>query len=162
VAGYGLDGNSNRNLFAFTTAPSGVTGAARYISVDSAIEADVTKIAASANGDPGDNNKAVALAGLQDDSTVIMLPSMQSVTFGSYLSNLVSDLAEQEAGAKRSVSLHTTMADFLTSRRDQASGVSLDEEMTDLIRFQKAYEAAAHYANVVNDLLGTLMSQLGR
>ena len=159
AAGYGLDGINGRNLFT----PLAVTaGAARFISVDAAIEADVMRIAASANGDPGDNNTAVALAGLQDDSTVMTLPSGQSVTFGSYLSNLVSDLAEQEAGAKRSVSLHTTMADFLTGRRDQASGVSLDEEMTDLIRFQKAYEAAAHFANVVNDLLGTLMSQLGR
>ncbi len=164
AAGFGLDGISGRNLFAFTTAPSGVTGAARYISVDPGIEADVTNIAAAstAAGVPGDNSQALKLAGLQDDSTVITLPSLQTVTFGSYLSGLVSDLAEQEAGAKRSVGLHTTMADFLTGRRDQASGVSLDEEMTDLIRFQKAYEAAAHFATVVNDLLGTLMNQLGR
>jgi flagellar hook-associated protein 1 FlgK len=160
AAGYGLDGSTTgRNLFT----PLAVTaGAARFISVDAGIEADVMTIAASATGDPGDNNTAVALAGLQDDSTVMTLPSGQSVAFGSYLSNLVSDLAEQEAGAKRSVSLHTTMADFLTGRRDQASGVSLDEEMTDLIRFQKTYEAAAHFANVVNGLLETLMSQLGR
>jgi flagellar hook-associated protein 1 FlgK len=48
------------------------------------------------------------------------------------------------------------------NRREQVSGVSLDEEMTDLIRFQRAYEAAAHFANVVNDLLGTLIEQLGR
>lgn len=158
TTGFGLDGIDGRNLFAPLTVTA---GAARFISVDPAIEADVSAIAASAGGDPGDPNTAVALAGLQDDSTVITLPFGQSVTFGSYLSGLVSDLAEQEAGAKRSVSLHTTMADFLTSRRDQASGVSLDEEMTDLIRFQKAYEAAAHFANVVNDLLGTLMNQLG-
>ncbi|NJD69427.1 MAG: flagellar hook-associated protein FlgK [Candidatus Methylomirabilota bacterium] len=159
AAGFGLDGISGRNLFTplLTTA-----GAARFISVDAAIEADVMTIAASSNADPGDNSTAVTLAGLQDDSTVVMLPSGQSVTFGGYLSGLVSDLAEQEAGAKRSVSLHTGMEDFLIGRRDQASGVSLDEEMTNLIRFQKAYEAAAHFANVVNDLLGTLMNQLGR
>lgn len=159
VAGFGLDGVNGRNFFTPLTATA---GAARFISVDPAIEADISAIGASAGGDPGDNNTAVALAGLQGDSTVMTLPSGQSVTFGSYLSGLVSDLAEQEAGAKRSVSLHTTMADFLTGRRDQSSGVSLDEEMTDLIRFQKAYEASAHFANVVNDLLGTLMNQLGR
>lgn len=159
AAGFGLDGISGRNLF---TPLAATAGAARYISVNSAIEADVMKIAASTNTDPGNNSTALALASLKDDPTAITLPSGQRVTLGSYLGNLVSDLAEQEAGAKRSVSLHTTMADFLTSRRDQASGVSLDEEMTDLIRFQKAYEAAAHFATVVNELLGTLMQQLVR
>lgn len=159
AAGHGLDGSIGNNLF---TPLATTAEAARSITVDPAVEADVTKIAASGNGDLGDNSKAVALAGLQNDSTVITLPLGQSVTFGSYLSNLVSDLAEQEAGAKRSVSLQTTLADSVTSRRDQASGVSLDEEMTNLIRFQKGYEAAAHFASVVNNLLGTLMTQLGQ
>lgn len=160
AVGYGLDGVSGRNLFAFTTPPIGTAGAARFISVDPVIEADVTTIAAASTPNPGDNGAALALADLQD-STTIMLPSGQSVTFGAYLSSLVSDLAEQEAGAKRSVNVQTGVAEFLTGRRDQVSGVSLDEEMTDLIRFQKGYEAAAHFANVVNDLLGTLMRQLG-
>ncbi|CBE68862.1 MAG: flagellar hook-associated protein FlgK [Candidatus Methylomirabilis oxygeniifera] len=157
MAGFGLDGSTGNNLFTPLVA---TVNAARLIVVDPVIDADVAKIAAASTavGVPGDNSQALALADLQDNSIV----ALGSVTFGSYLSGLVSDLAEQEAGAKRSVNLHTTMADFLTSRRDQASGVSLDEEMTDLIRFQKAYEAAAHFANVVNDLLGTLMSQLGR
>lgn len=160
VTGYGLDGLSGRNLFAFTTAPNGVTGAARYISVDPAIEADVKTIAAAstAAGVPGDNSHALALADLQD----IAVTALQDVTFDAYLSSLVSDWAEQEAAAKRSVELHTTLSDFLTFRRDQASGVSLDEEMTDLIRFQKGYEAAAHFANVVDRLLETLMGQIGR
>src|SRR5574337_893878 len=147
--GYGLDGNSGYNLFTPLTATA---GAARLITVDAGIENDVRKIAASANTDPGGNGTALALAGLQNNSTVITL-SGQSVTFGGYLSGLVSDLAEQEAGAKRSVSLQTTVADSVAGRRDQASGVSLDEEMTNLIRFQKGYEAAAHFASVVNNVL---------
>lgn len=156
VAGYEMDGITPANEF---FDPLGTT--ARSIAVDLAIEGDVTKIAAAGTADPGDNSNALALASLQDDSTAITLPSGGTTTLGAYLSNLVSDLASQEAGAKRSVGLHTTMADFLTSRRDQASGVSLDEEMTNLIRFQKAYEAAAHFVTVVNDLLGTLMTKLG-
>lgn len=156
VAGYEMDGITPANEF---FDPLGTT--ARSIAVDLAIEGDVTKIAAAGTADPGDNSNALALASLQDDSTAITLPSGGTTTLGAYLSNLVSDLASQEAGAKRSVGLHTTMADFLTSRRDQASGVSLDEEMTNLIRYQKAYEAAAHFVTVVNDLLGTLMTKLG-
>jgi flagellar hook-associated protein 1 FlgK len=139
---------------------------ARTIAVSNSVQADASTIAATTPNStgvfsPGDNSNALALASLQDDSTAITLPSGGTTTLGAYLSNLVSDLASQEAGAKRSVGLHTTMADFLTSRRDQASGVSLDEEMTNLIRFQKAYEAAAHFVTVVNDLLGTLMTKLG-
>lgn len=156
-AGFGLDGVNGRNFFT----PIAVTaGAARSIAVDSTIKGDVRKIAASDNGDPGDNKTALDLADLQNGS--VMTLSGQGVTFGGYLSGLVSDLAEQEAGAKRAVSLQTTMADSVSGRRDQSSGVSLDEEMTNLMLFQKAYEASAHFASVVNDLLGTLMSQLGR
>lgn len=161
VAGYGLDGVGGRNFFTYTSPPSGVTGAARLISLDPIIETNVTTIAAASTANPGDNGTARALAALQDDAGGLTLPSGQSATFGAYVSSLVGDLAEQEAGAKRSVNLQTTVAEFLIGQRDQVSGVSLDEEMTDLIRFQKAYEAAAHFTNVVNDLLGTLIRQLG-
>ncbi|MDD5558274.1 flagellar hook-associated protein FlgK [Candidatus Methylomirabilis sp.] len=137
---------------------------AQTIAVSNSIQADARMIAAATPNltsglfDPGDNSNALALAQLPNNS----IASLSNSTFSGYLSNLVSDLAEQEAGAKRSVNLGTTVADSLTSRRDQASGVSLDEEMTNLIRFQKAYEAAAHFTTVVNDLLGTLINQLGR
>src|SRR5574337_603 len=137
---------------------------AQTIAVSNSIQADARTIAAATPDstlglfDPGDNSNALALAQLQNNS----IASLSNSSFSGYLSNLVSALAEQEAGAKRSVNLGTTLAASVSGRRDQASGVSLDEEVTNLIRFQKGYEAAAHFASVVNNVLGTLMTQLGQ
>lgn len=137
---------------------------ARTIAVSNPIQADVRTIAAatpnSTSGlfSPGDNSNALALAQLQSKN----IASLSNSTVSGFLSSFIADLGAQAASAKQSLALGISMTDFLANRREQVSGVSLDEEMTDLIRFQRAYEAAAHFASVVNELLGTLMQQLGR
>ena len=60
---------------------------------------------------------------------------------GSQLSNARSDLQASEA-----------MVQQLIDRRGAISGVSLDEEATNLIRYQRAYEAAAQVLNVISNL----------
>jgi len=50
----------------------------------------------------------------------------------------------------------------LENRKKQVSGVSLDEEMTNLIKFQQAYNASARVISTVNSMLDTLINQLGR
>ena len=46
---------------------------------------------------------------------------------------------------------------YLEEQKESVSGVSLDEETADLIRFQRAYQAAAQYMSVVNELMQSLM-----
>jgi flagellar hook-associated protein 1 FlgK len=137
---------------------------AATIDVNPTIQGDVSLIAGAKPDpitgvvSPGDNSNALALAQLQNTP----LLSSGTVTFHGFLGSFVADLGARSASAKQSLTAQSSMVDFLMNRREQVSGVSLDEEMTDLIRFQRAYEAAAHFANVVNDLLGTLIEQLGR
>ena len=50
------------------------------------------------------------------------------------------------------------MLDGLQSRRDQLSGVSIDEEVTNLIRYQRGYEASARIITVADSLLESLLS----
>lgn len=151
AAGFALD-TTTTGLDFFT----GTTAAA--IDVNPTIQADVSLIAAASTPNPGDNGNALALAQLGNSP----IASLSNSTFGGFLGSFIADLGAQAASAKQSLTLGTSTTDFLTNRREQVSGVSLDEEMTDLIRFQRAYEAAAHFTSVVNDLLGTLMQQLGR
>jgi flagellar hook-associated protein 1 FlgK len=50
----------------------------------------------------------------------------------------------------------------LTTQQEQVSGVSLDEETTNLIQYQHAYQAAARVISVVDDMLDTLINNTGR
>lgn len=151
AAGFALD--------TITTGLAFFTGTtAATIDVNPTIQADVSLIAAASTSNPGDNGNALALAQLGNSP----IASLSNSTFGGFLSSFIADLGAQAASAKQSLSLGSSTTDFLTNRREQVSGVSLDEEMTDLIRFQRAYEAAAHFTSVVNELLGSLIQQLGR
>jgi flagellar hook-associated protein 1 FlgK len=155
--GYALD--TTTTGLAFFTGSGAAT-----IDVTPTIQGDLSLIAAAKPDpitgvvSPGDSSNALALAQLQNTP----LLSGGTVTFHGFLRGFVADLGARSASAKQSLTVDSSMLDFLRNRREQVSGVSLDEEMTDLIRFQKAYEAAAHFANVVNDLLGTLIERLGR
>ena len=55
-----------------------------------------------------------------------------------------------------------TLADAVDDRRQSASGVSLDEEMTNLIRFQRGYQASARTMSTLDDTLDTLINRTGR
>jgi len=52
----------------------------------------------------------------------------------------------------------TSVAQMLTTQRDSASGVDTDTEMTNLLQFQKAYEASAELVSTVNEMLETLVT----
>ena len=50
------------------------------------------------------------------------------------------------------------MVQQVDHRRQSVSGVSIDEELTNMVRYQQAYNAAARYVSAVNDLLNTLIN----
>lgn len=146
-AGFSMDGaTTNQDFFSGT----GVAD----MSVDSAIEADVSLIAAAstAAGAPGDESNAMAIANLQHGLLV------SGSTFGDYYSSIVSDLGSNVAEASTFHGHQETMLSSLENYREEVSGVSLDEEMVHLIQYQTAYQAAAKIINTVNDMMDTLMN----
>ena len=56
----------------------------------------------------------------------------------------------------------TSVMSSITSQRTATSGVSMDEEMTNLIRFQRGYQAAARALTTMDDVLSQLISSTGR
>ena len=65
------------------------------------------------------------------------------------------DAERQEASAQ-------TLVDSVSSRRQSTSGVSMDEEMTNMIRFQRAFQASSRAMNTMDELLDTLINHTGR
>lgn len=147
--GYGLDGNNGRAFFSGSDASD--------ISVDAAISGNVNFIAAARpavgwSGEVGDNTNAIAIANLQH-----ALSMGGTATFDDYYNSIVSDVGIKVQESVNSYDYQDSMAAHLDNYRESISGVSIDEEMVNLVRFQHAYEAAAKLIVAIDEMLETLI-----
>jgi flagellar hook-associated protein 1 len=152
-AGYGLDGVTGRNLF---TAPATALGAAAGMALDPAVVNDPSAIAASttAGGLPGGNDNAVALAALAHQ------PLGASDSPGDAFAALGSSVGNMAASANTEQSLRQATVSQAETLNSSVSGVSIDQEMTNLDQFQRAYEASSQVLQTANTLLGELMTMM--
>ncbi len=125
------------------------------IAVNTDISNDVSLIAAS-TGEVGNNTNALRLEALQDDTSAV-----SNTSFADYLHLIASSLGEEARNAYKSEESYTAIETSLENRRDEISGVSVDEELVNLVRFQQAYQASAKYISVVNGLVDRLLGVLG-
>jgi len=147
-AGYTMAGGKGGNFFApFTPTASGSdAGAAATMSV--AIT-DPSQIAASSDGNAGDNGNATALANLQNQAIVA------GQTPSACYSNLIDQVGNNVYNATSEQEAVGLVLQQLTNQQGAVSGVSLDEEAANLIQYQRAYEAAARVISVVDELTST-------
>lgn len=125
----------------------------------SLVLADPRKIAAAATaaGAPGDNSNALALAALQTSPTL----SNGTTTFAGHYAQLVAHTASHAAEADIAVKAYDSLARQAFETQQALSGVNLDEEAANLIRYQQAYQAAARALQVASSLLDELLA-IGR
>jgi len=83
-------------------------------------------------------------------------------SFGDFYLRAVSDIANSAASASGRYEDQSTLQSLVRQRRDSVSGVSLDEEMTDLIKFQRAFDASARVMRVLDEMLDTVVNGLVR
>lgn len=105
---------------------------------------------------PGDNVNASLLANL------FSRPIIAGSRPADYYQSIVSDVGVKAGSAKTSLRAQNTLVEQLESRRQELSGVNLDEEAANLIKFQKSYEAAAKMISVADEMLATLLNMIGR
>ncbi len=82
--------------------------------------------------------------------------------FHSFYNSLVSDIANTGEVLHNMVEYQQSMANGLDNKRQESIGVSSDEELTNMIKFQNAYNAASRYITVVSEMLEHLVTSLGR
>jgi flagellar hook-associated protein 1 len=146
--GFDLNGNDGGDIF------SGFNSSDPAANLK-VVMTDPAAIAASGNGTVGDNANIAKLDALRSAATV------QGKTPGAFYSALVADIGNQVATAKSEQDAGELILQQLTVQQSSVSGVSLDEEAANLIRYQRAFEAAARVISVVNDLAQTVIN-LGR
>lgn len=140
-AGFDLNGNPGGNFF--VPPPPGGQGAAAAFAL---ALSDPAQIAASADGTAGNNANANALAALADSPII----NGQSPT--SYYAGMVFSVGNTVANVTAEKNATDLVLSQLRTQRGALSGVSLDEEAANLIRFQQAYTAAAQVAKVIAEL----------
>ena len=146
--GFDLNGNAGGIFFSGTGAVD--------MAVDAAIVADTDLIAAAGPGEglPGGNTNAIAMANLQNAPSAALGGS----TFGEYYGSLVGKVGADVQSAKFNQGHQTTMVQSLESYRQEVSGVSLDEEMINLVQFQHAYNAAAKLITTADEMLDSILA----
>lgn len=153
--GYGLDGTTGNDFF------SGNSAATIEVVIT-----DLNKIAAAAtwddDGEPGDGSNALALAQLKHQLTMILPGNTKpTATFEDYLRSAVGQLGVAAQEANRMVENQELLVSQLENNRQAVSGVSLDEEMVNMIRFQHAYNAAARVITTMDEMLDLIISRMG-
>ena len=124
---------------------------ATSIDVTQYIKDDVTRIAAASTSSPGDNTNVLRLIDLQN------IASTNNATFSDFLHASVLQLGIETAERARQKSSSQLILTNLENRRQEISGVSIEEEMINTIRFQQAFQASAKYISVITELNQTLM-----
>lgn len=155
--GYGLDGQSGRDLFDVSTVAQ---GAARSLKVSADVFAKPEAIAAASTPTtlPGGSDNAAALSAIASQSIVFGSSRTAAQGYG----DIVGDVASRRSASKAMLESRQAIASQIDAMQQATSGVSLDEEFVNLTKFQRAYEASARVLNTADQLLGELINTLGR
>ncbi|MDD2765209.1 MAG: flagellar hook-associated protein FlgK [Opitutaceae bacterium] len=116
---------------------------------------------ASAGGNAGDNTVALAVANLASKSFSTAAGDAFDGTFIQFYSGAISDFGQVLSGLNARVDNQTAVENLVRSQRDSVSGVSLDEETTDLMKYQRSFQATSRFINVIDGLLEQVVNRLG-
>jgi flagellar hook-associated protein 1 FlgK len=146
--GFDLNGNPGGAFFTGTDASD--------IAVNPAVISNPALIAASSTGDVGDSGNALAMADMQNLSVI------GASTIGTAYAQLVTQVGSDVQQATNQLSTTSSLVNALQNQRQSVSGVSLDEEMTNLITFQRGYQASSRALNAMDSMLDQLINRTGR
>ncbi len=144
-----LDGNDGGNIFV-------AASTAANIAIDSSVLDDPSLIAASSTGATGNGDIATQIAALGDSKD-----NANKTSINEMYRALVSDIGSATASAEKQAEAANLSYEQYSTQQQSISGVSLDEEMTNMIMFQQAYNACSRVLTVMDEMLGVLIEKTG-
>jgi flagellar hook-associated protein 1 FlgK len=144
---------------------------AENISLDSRILDSVYNIATSS--EPinttdtlgwGNNLNAIEMAAIRSKKDIEITVGGNTIRLGNledFTKKMISDLAVEASHASKMTKSQNVLTLSIANRRNSISGVSLDEEMSNMVKYQHAYSAAARMVTAVDQLLETLIRSTG-
>jgi flagellar hook-associated protein 1 FlgK len=153
--GFTLDGKTGVQFFEKVNS---VTGAAERLALSRDIEHNVNNIAVALQPDaPSDNRNALAIANLQNHHMM----NGGHTTADDFYNSIVSEVGVASARNKEALGQQQSIITQLNRVRDQVSGVSIDEETTNLMQFQHAFDASARVIRVADEMMDTVLKLRG-
>lgn len=133
------------------------TGAASKIKIAKAMIDSVDNIAAAEEASVGNGSNALKLANVKDK----MLTYGDSDTnAAAFFQSMIGSLGDQASEANRMTDIATTLQSSVEQRRMSITNVSLDEEMTNMIKFQHAYNASARIITTLDEMLDKIINNM--
>jgi flagellar hook-associated protein 1 FlgK len=122
----------------------------------------LNKIAAGATANSGsaDGSNATILANWLTTKPAAASASLGNNSFNDYYSSIVSAVGVQSQKATNISANQTTIFTSISTTRDSISGVSMDEELANMIKFQQGYSACAKVLTTMNSMLDTLVNSM--
>ncbi len=144
----------------FAVAP--VTNPSTYIDINSAIKNDVMSVASSfadhtGTAMNGDGRAALEIASIRNSKVMIG----RERTLDDYFADSVTHVGLMGEQAETNLLSQNAVMDDLRSLRDSISGVNIDEELADIMKFQHGYNAAAKFVTVIDEMIDTVINRLG-
>ena len=153
--GFTQDGRTGVNFFE----PVGeITGAAGRINLSEDLHVSVGNIAAGLQlNAAGDNRNALAIANLQNNH----LMNNGNTTVDDFYNSIVAEIGVTSGRNRESLGQQQSIMTQLSKMRDQVSGVSIDEETTNLMQYQHAFDASARVIKIADELMDTILKLRG-
>ena len=153
------------------------TGTATTIRVSQALLDNPSLVAGGTSNAAGDGSRAAAMAKLSsakldfplsektiasfDPETLTFANAASGMSVSSYFNSIVTKNGISKQQADNTVSAQLSLLNQLEYKNQSVSGVSLNEEMSDVIRFQQGFQANARILSVVSEMLDTLINRTG-
>ena len=149
-AGFGIEGQTGNPFFTGTNASD--------IDVSQAMKDNPGLVAASENGKAGDGKNALALSGVFDQLDVGL---GEKVSIKGFYESVIGELGVNAREANRQTKNTMILLSQVDNQRMSVSAVSLDEEMSNMIKFQHAFNAAARSMTAIDEMLDRIINSMG-
>lgn len=168
TSGYSLVRDANgimqQGKALFDTSGTGGTVLERT-TINQEVKANPASIAASSKNNALSNGDiSSAISGLKNESfsfSVAGSPDQLDASVSEFYGMLISKLGSRAQSSERTMDNHQSVLKSIDNNRLSVSGVSLDEEMSNLVQFQHAYNAAARYISTTDELLDVIINRMG-
>ncbi len=145
-SGVDQNGNPGANLFTYSPAAAAKTLAVSMM--------NPANIAAASSANPGGNDNAVTLSALGNAS----LPALSNSTIIGFYGNLASIVGTDSSNAQTNQTTNQQILTQSQTLRSNVSGVSLDQEATQLTEYQQAYDATSKLVNIIDQMMQTVIN----
>lgn len=153
AVGYGLDGSTGQPFFSVTVGNEAATISVAITDTNKIAAAGTAPVFPATTPGPSDNGNVLLLAGIQDKS----IAALGNTTLDSYYNRIVTDIGSKSQAVSNSYKYQKFSKEQLETRIQSVSGVSMDEEAANLIKFQRAYQASAKLITTADELMQIIL-----